>query len=90
MMSETEAYLQLVMMVGILFCLPFLVTRVVPRISNFITAHFFPMRYIDVEVTENGETYTKRVSLEEDAELLNALLNIRDLGGATEKGTSNE
>tara|TARA_B100001059_G_scaffold219402_1_gene240449 strand:+ start:3608 stop:3856 length:249 start_codon:yes stop_codon:yes gene_type:complete len=78
MMSETEAYFRLILMASTLLCLPYVFLYVTPILAKLFVARFFPPKHLDVEII-NGDTINKkRISLENDDELINALLNIRD------------
>ncbi len=76
-MTETEAYIQLIYMVGIVLCLPYLLFRLAPALAKIVAARFFPPKFIDVEIVEGDRTIKKRISLEDDDELVSALLNVK-------------
>ncbi|WP_289096652.1 hypothetical protein [uncultured Pseudoalteromonas sp.] len=75
-MSETEAYIQLIIMVGIILCLPYIWVSVIPTVAKIISAKFFPPKFIDVEIIDGDHITFKRINLENDEELINALLSV--------------
>lgn len=76
-MSETEAYLQLIVMVGILACLPYC-GYVFYNIGRWLTAKLFPPKYLKIEITdESGNTRIVKIDLDDDEELVKKLLNTR-------------
>ncbi|MCK8137314.1 hypothetical protein [Pseudoalteromonas sp. 2CM28B] len=81
-MSEIEAYIQLIAMVGILLCLPYC-GYVFYNIGRWLTAKFFPPKYLTIEITgENGTVRFERIDLKDDEELVEKLLLAR---GASER-----
>ncbi|MEG3756879.1 hypothetical protein V5096_02860 [Pseudoalteromonas carrageenovora] len=81
-MSETEAYIQLIAMVGILLCLPYC-GYVFYNIGRWATAKLFPPTYLTIEITdETGTIRFERIDLKNDEELVNKLLLAR---GASER-----
>ncbi|WP_046005801.1 hypothetical protein [Pseudoalteromonas rubra] len=80
MMSETEAYFELAIMVGTLLCLPYILFRVTPFIAKHIVAYFFPPKYIELEIRdENGVVVNmSRVSLKDEKALISAILKAKE------------
>lgn len=75
-MSEVEAYVQLFTMVGILLCLPYIWVSLIPTLAKIIVVKFFPPKFIDVEIVDGEHVISKRINLDDDEELVNALLSI--------------
>ncbi len=78
-MSEYEAYFQLIMMIGIVFSMPFFY-RVCFLLGKFITLHFFPPKYLTVQIVKSeGDVQLTKVKIDDNKALVEALLQ------ATEK-----
>ena len=76
-MSETEAYIQLIAMVGILLCLPYC-GFVFYSIGKLVAAKLFPPKYLKIEITdESGNTRTVTIDLDDDRELVKKLLSTK-------------
>ncbi|TMO72737.1 hypothetical protein CWC17_13000 [Pseudoalteromonas sp. S3785] len=76
-MSETEAYIQLIAMVGILLCLPYC-GYVFYNIGKLITAKLFPPKYLFIEITdEEGLVRIEKIDLEDNQELIKKLLRAK-------------
>lgn len=76
-MSDNEAYLQLVIMVGILLCLPYF-CRVFYILGQVIVAKYFPPKYLKIEILDEfGGKRVVKVNLDNSEELVNTLLKVR-------------
>lgn len=74
MMSETEAYTQLALMIGILLCIPFL-WRLFFSLGKSLMEHFFPPEFITIEIKKlDGTIETKKVKFEDGVEIIESLL----------------
>ncbi|MDQ2043428.1 hypothetical protein NRL14_06755 [Pseudoalteromonas sp. 20-92] len=74
-MSETETYIQLIAMVGILLCLPYC-GYVFYNMGRWVTAKLFPPKYLKIEITdESGNTRIVKIDLDDDEEIVKKLLN---------------
>lgn len=81
-MSETEAHIQVIAMVGILLCLPYC-GYVFYNIGRWLTVKLFPPQHLTIEITdENGTVRFEQIDLKDDEELVNKLLLAR---GASER-----
>jgi hypothetical protein len=74
MMSETEAYIQLTFVVGILLCLPY-ASWAFFVLGKVLIAKFFPPKFISLEITDlDKNKRIVNVSLNDPDDLMKALL----------------
>lgn len=73
-MTESEAYLQLALIIGTLMCVPFL-WHFFYSLGKALVNHFFPPEFITIEIKKlNGTIEVKKVKFEESEEIIDALL----------------
>ncbi|NQY07765.1 MAG: hypothetical protein HRT68_16600 [Flavobacteriaceae bacterium] len=73
-MSETDAYLQLIAMSGLILSIPFF-WRVCFSLGKLFIVKFFPPKYLTIEIENlNGEIKKKRVNINDNKALIEALL----------------
>lgn len=74
-MSETEAYTQLALMIGILLCIPFL-WRFFFSLGKSMVQHFFPPKFLTIETKKlDGTIEIKKVKFDDGVEIIESLLN---------------
>ena len=74
-MTESEAYLDLFLILGILLTLPF-IWRLFTALGEAFVVKFFPPKTITFEIKlASGKTTTKKVNLENDKELIDTILS---------------
>ena len=73
-MTETEAYLQLFTIIGLIMSAPFL-WRICFLVGKLFVVNFLPPKFITIEIKKaNGEVVSEKVSLENEEALVDALL----------------
>jgi hypothetical protein len=73
-MSEYDAYLSLIIMLGLLISLPFFY-RVCFQLGKLFVVKFFPPKYITLEIKRlDGTTEKTNIALEDNDALVKALL----------------
>jgi len=73
-MTETEAYLQLFTIIGLIMSAPFL-WSICFSLGKLFVVNFLPPKFITIEIKKaNGEVVNEKVSLENDEALVEALL----------------
>jgi hypothetical protein len=73
-MTETEAYLQLFTIIGLIMSVPFL-WRICFLAGKLFIVKFFPPKFIIIEIKKaNGDVVNETISLEDDEALVDALL----------------
>lgn len=76
MLSESEAIIQLAIMVGIILCLPY-VLLMLRILRKYLVAWFFPPKFLYVEITDDSnKTRVQKLDLEDDKALVEALLKL--------------
>lgn len=74
MMTETEAYLQIFTIIGLIMLAPFL-WRICFLVGKLFIVTFFPPKFITIEIKKaNGDIASETISLEDDEALVDALL----------------
>lgn len=74
MMTETEAYSQLALIIGILLCIPFL-WKFFFSLGKSLAVHFFPKKFLIIETKNlDGSTEIKKVKVEDGVEIIESLL----------------
>lgn len=73
-MTETDAYLQLIAITGLIFSTPF-IWRVCFSFGKLIITKFFPPKFITIEIElPNGTKKEKKVNIDDNEALVEALL----------------
>lgn len=73
-MTESEAYLQLFTIIGLIMTAPFL-WRIGFLVGKIFIVKFFPPKFITIEIKkDNGEIVNEIVDFEDDEALVEALL----------------
>jgi hypothetical protein len=77
MMSETEAYIQLAFMVGILLCLPY-ASWIFYALGKVLAVKLLPPKFISLEIIDQQKNKKRiKVPLDDPDELVKALLKSR-------------
>ena len=73
-MTETDAYLQLIIMMSVLILLPF-IYKVFFALGRLLVVKFFPAKYLTIEVKRlDGSACTQMVDMKNNQELVDLLL----------------
>lgn len=74
-MTETEAYTQLALIIGILLCIPF-AWRFFFGLGRSLIQHFFPPKFIIIETKKlDGAVEVNKVKFEDGVKIVESLLN---------------
>ena len=74
-MTDTEAYTQLALMIGIILCVPF-VWRFFFSLGRSLVMHFSPPKFLTIETKKlDGTIETKKVKFDDGVEIIESLLN---------------
>lgn len=74
-MTEYEAYIQLIMMLGLVISMPFFY-RVCFLIGKILILKFFPPKYLTIEVKRlDGSIELTKVNISDNEALVNALIH---------------
>lgn len=75
MMTETEAYLQIIAMVGLILLIPFF-WRIGILLGKAIIIYGFTVKNITLEIEKsNGKVEKVKINVEDDDALIEAILN---------------